>query len=122
MCWGLRLPARAAQVYTNIRRFKEDLTAYPPHFFICVPLVLDTLYTRVRCAAALTLTLSCQIPSSACRSCWTRCTTGRAAVTLNLSCQISVVLAGRTQAHAGLPSCPPGRLSWVCECLTCAVR
>ncbi|KAK9834180.1 hypothetical protein WJX81_006227 [Elliptochloris bilobata] len=36
------------QVYTNIRRFKEDLTRYPPHFFICVPLVLDTLYNRVR--------------------------------------------------------------------------
>ena len=35
------------QVYTNIRRFKEDLTRYPPHFFICVPLVLDTLYNRV---------------------------------------------------------------------------
>ena len=36
------------QVYTNIRRFKEDLTQFPPHFFICVPLVLDTLYNRVR--------------------------------------------------------------------------
>lgn len=36
-----------AQVYTNIPRFKEDLTRYPPHFFICVPLVLDTLYNRV---------------------------------------------------------------------------
>ena len=35
------------QVYTNIRRFKEDLTRYPPHFFLCVPLVLDTLYNRV---------------------------------------------------------------------------
>ena len=35
------------QVYTNIQRFKEDLTRYPPHFFICVPLVLDTLYNRV---------------------------------------------------------------------------
>ncbi len=27
---------------------REDLTAFPPSFFICVPLVLDTLHTRVR--------------------------------------------------------------------------
>ena len=37
-----------AQVYTNIRRFKEDLGRYPPHYFVCVPLVLDTLYKRVQ--------------------------------------------------------------------------
>ena len=36
------------QVYTNIRKFKEDLGRYPPHHFVCVPLVLDTLYGRVR--------------------------------------------------------------------------
>ena len=41
-------------MYTNIRRFKEDLTRYPPHFFICVPLVLDTLYNRVPPLACLT--------------------------------------------------------------------
>ena len=35
------------QVYTNIRKFKEDLSLYPPHHFVCVPLVLDTLYGRV---------------------------------------------------------------------------
>ena len=39
--------ACAAQVYTNIRKFKEDLSLYPPHHFVCVPLVLDTLYGRV---------------------------------------------------------------------------
>ena len=35
-------------MYTNIRRFKEDLGRYPPHYFVCVPLVLDTLYKRVQ--------------------------------------------------------------------------
>ena len=38
----------SSQVYTNIRRFKEDLGRYPPHYFVCVPLVLDTLYKRVQ--------------------------------------------------------------------------
>ena len=36
------------QVYTNIRRFREDLTKFPPHYFVCVPLVIDTLHTKVR--------------------------------------------------------------------------
>ena len=36
------------QVYTTIRNFKEDLTRYPPNHFVCVPLVLDTLYNRAR--------------------------------------------------------------------------
>ncbi|KAK9808885.1 hypothetical protein WJX72_005702 [[Myrmecia] bisecta] len=35
-------------VYTNIRKFREDLTRYPPHFFVCVPLVLDTLQHKVK--------------------------------------------------------------------------
>ena len=35
------------QVYTNIRRFRDDLTKYPPSFFVCVPLVLDSLYNKV---------------------------------------------------------------------------
>ncbi len=35
-------------MYTNLRRFREDLTAFPPDHFVCVPLVLDTLHTRVR--------------------------------------------------------------------------
>ena len=37
------------QVYTNIRRFREDLTKFPPQFFVCVPLVIDTLQTKVNC-------------------------------------------------------------------------
>lgn len=36
------------QVYTNIRYFRDDLGKHPPHFFVCVPLVLDTLYKRVQ--------------------------------------------------------------------------
>ncbi|CAL8470153.1 g9695 [Coccomyxa elongata] len=36
------------QVYTNIRKFREDLANYPPHHFVCVPMVLDTLYGRVQ--------------------------------------------------------------------------
>ncbi|MEW5300712.1 MAG: hypothetical protein WDW36_003622 [Sanguina aurantia] len=35
------------QVYTNIRRFRDDLASYPPDYFVCVPLLLDTLYNRV---------------------------------------------------------------------------
>lgn len=33
--------------YTNIRKFRDDLTKYPPHHFVCVPLVLNTLYDKV---------------------------------------------------------------------------
>ncbi|GFR52124.1 hypothetical protein Agub_g14639 [Astrephomene gubernaculifera] len=36
------------QVYTNIRRLRDDLSSYPPDHFVCVPLVLDTLHSRVR--------------------------------------------------------------------------
>ncbi|GLC36919.1 hypothetical protein PLESTB_000178300 [Pleodorina starrii] len=36
------------QVYTNIRRLRDDLTVFPPDHFVCVPLVLDTLHSRVR--------------------------------------------------------------------------
>ncbi|EFJ49638.1 hypothetical protein VOLCADRAFT_120723 [Volvox carteri f. nagariensis] len=36
------------QVYTNIRRLRDDLTAFTPDHFVCVPLVLDTLHARVR--------------------------------------------------------------------------
>jgi hypothetical protein len=35
------------EVFSNIRSFAKDLTAYPPDHFICVPLVLDTLYNKV---------------------------------------------------------------------------
>ena len=45
------------QVYTNIRRFREDLTKFPPQFFVCVPLVIDTLQTKVRSASAFRQTL-----------------------------------------------------------------
>lgn len=37
----------AKQVYTSIQKFRTDLTAHPPDHFVCVPLVLDTLYTKV---------------------------------------------------------------------------
>ncbi|GAX82801.1 hypothetical protein CEUSTIGMA_g10227.t1 [Chlamydomonas eustigma] len=35
-------------IYTNIRKFKDDLPKYRPDHFVCVPLVLDTLYTRIK--------------------------------------------------------------------------
>jgi len=35
------------EVFSSIRSFAKDLTAYPPDHFICVPLVLDTLYNKV---------------------------------------------------------------------------
>ncbi|KAI3431692.1 hypothetical protein D9Q98_004738 [Chlorella vulgaris] len=45
---GYYLSSRGAgQVYSNIRKFREDLTTYPPDYFVCVPLVLDTLHGRV---------------------------------------------------------------------------
>ena len=34
-------------MYSTIKHFREDLTRFPPSFFVCVPLVLDTLHTRV---------------------------------------------------------------------------
>jgi hypothetical protein len=39
--------AGARLVFTSIKRFRDDLTAHPPDHFVCVPLVLDTLYTKV---------------------------------------------------------------------------
>lgn len=35
-------------IYTNIKRFRDDLGRFPPAYFVCVPLVLDTLHSRVR--------------------------------------------------------------------------
>lgn len=35
------------QVYSNIRKFKDDLAVFPPDHLVCVPLVLDSLYNRV---------------------------------------------------------------------------
>ena len=43
----------AQQVYSNIKKFREDLTTYPPDFFVCVPLVLDTLHSRVRASVVV---------------------------------------------------------------------
>jgi len=41
------LSTGATQVYSNIRRFKDDLSKYKPDYFVCVPLVLDTLHSKV---------------------------------------------------------------------------
>lgn len=38
--------AAALQVYSSVRKFKEDLQAFPPDYFVCVPLVLDALYNK----------------------------------------------------------------------------
>jgi hypothetical protein len=35
------------QVLTTVRKFRDDLTAFPPDHLVCVPLVLDTLHSRV---------------------------------------------------------------------------
>jgi long-chain acyl-CoA synthetase len=35
-------------VFSTLRTFRDDLTAHPPDHFVCVPLVLDTLYNKVR--------------------------------------------------------------------------
>ena len=37
----------ALQVYSTIKKFRDDLQQFPPDFFVCVPLVLDTLHSRV---------------------------------------------------------------------------
>lgn len=37
----------ARVVYTNARKMKEDLSQFTPDYFVCVPLVLDTLRSRV---------------------------------------------------------------------------
>eukprot|EP00897_Mesotaenium_endlicherianum_P006596 jgi/Mesen1/5965/ME000301S05096 len=36
------------QVYSSVKTFKEDLTVYPPDYFIAVPLVYDILYNGVQ--------------------------------------------------------------------------
>ena len=40
------------QVYSSVRHFRDDLQKHPPTYFVCVPLVLDSLRTRVSPAAA----------------------------------------------------------------------
>ena len=37
----------ARVVYTSARKMKEDLSRFTPDYFVCVPLVLDTLRSRV---------------------------------------------------------------------------
>jgi len=37
----------AKEVYTSKFKFRDDLTAHPPDHFVCVPLVLETLYNKV---------------------------------------------------------------------------
>ncbi|KFM23197.1 Long-chain-fatty-acid-CoA ligase FadD15 [Auxenochlorella protothecoides] len=36
------------QVFTSVRHFRDDLQRHPPTYFVCVPLVLETLYSRVK--------------------------------------------------------------------------
>lgn len=37
----------AREVFTSLRHFRDDLVRHPPDHFVCVPLVLDTLYNKV---------------------------------------------------------------------------
>ena len=37
----------ARQVYSSVKRLKGDLTRVRPNYLVCVPLVLDTLHSRV---------------------------------------------------------------------------
>eukprot|EP00775_Hariotina_reticulata_P004816 gene4816-5063_t len=37
----------AREVFTSLKHFRDDLTTHPPDHFVCVPLVLDTLYNKV---------------------------------------------------------------------------
>eukprot|EP00198_Chlamydomonas_reinhardtii_P001953 XP_001691289.1 long-chain-fatty-acid CoA ligase [Chlamydomonas reinhardtii] len=46
-CSYFVLSSGGQQVYTNIRRLRDDLVAHPPDHLVCVPLVLDTLHARV---------------------------------------------------------------------------
>ena len=39
------------QVYTSKFKFREDLTTHPPDHFVCVPLVLETLHSKVGVSA-----------------------------------------------------------------------
>lgn len=40
----------ATMVYTNVRKLKEDLQQFPSEHFVCVPLILDTLRSRILAA------------------------------------------------------------------------
>lgn len=34
-------------MFSSLRTFRDDLAAYPPDHFVCVPLVLDSLHSKV---------------------------------------------------------------------------
>ncbi len=53
LCSYYLLSRGATVVYSSIRKFKDDLTKYAPDFFVCVPLVLETLYAKVRRSASV---------------------------------------------------------------------
>ena len=59
----------ATQVYSNIRSFRDDLTVYTPDYLVCVPLVLETLRSRVlgtlKKASALRRTLAMSLLAAA---------------------------------------------------------
>lgn len=44
------LSSGLTQIYTSVRYLKDDLATYSPDFFVCVPLVLDTLHSRTMTA------------------------------------------------------------------------
>lgn len=46
-CAYFILSRGAAMVYTSVRKFRDDLTVYPPNHLVCVPLVLQSLHSRV---------------------------------------------------------------------------
>eukprot|EP00271_Cylindrocystis_brebissonii_P016537 TRINITY_DN402_c0_g2_i1.p1 TRINITY_DN402_c0_g2~~TRINITY_DN402_c0_g2_i1.p1 ORF type:complete len:791 (+),score=156.45 TRINITY_DN402_c0_g2_i1:455-2827(+) len=47
-CEYLILSCGAKQVYSGVKTFKEDLSKFPPDYFIAVPLVFDILYKGVQ--------------------------------------------------------------------------
>ena len=49
-CGYYILSRGAAMVYTSIKKFRDDLGVYRPDHLVCVPLVLDTLRSRVLAA------------------------------------------------------------------------
>lgn len=51
-------------MFTSLRYFRDDLISHPPDHFVCVPLVLDTLYNKVRHTQAQLLTHCCWLAYS----------------------------------------------------------
>ena len=46
-CGYFALSCGIKQVYTSVAKFRQDLQRMPPEIFVTVPLVLDTLYSKV---------------------------------------------------------------------------